>query len=123
MSILRSRGRLRSGTRSGLGSGGPPAGRHSNEPKQSAEDHEQDQPTQEQRKQRDVERRPFESKLPQHASAVKHPVPGRVRHNRRKDNRSHALGHRVAKEKLQHGNKENKYEKLAELDPDIERKQ
>src|SRR5262249_19789792 len=122
MSILRSRGRLRSGTRSGLGSGGPPAGRHSNEPKQSAEDHEQDQPTQEQRKQRDVERRPFESKLPQHASAVEHPVPGRVRHNRRKDDRARTLGNRVAEEKLQKGNEQDKDKELAKLDADVERK-
>ncbi len=61
--------------------------------------------------------------LSQAIGALHHPMPGRVRHQRRENDGPHALRHNPSEQQFQSRDQQHQYQELSQLDPDIERQQ
>src|SRR5678816_3635554 len=68
-----------------------------------------------------IERRQLDTILSEYRATVEHPMPSRVRHERREDDRAHALGDDVLERPRERMDREPDDEQLSELDPDVER--
>src|SRR5258708_7751176 len=78
-------------------------------PEHASKHQEHHQPAQCAREEKSGEGRPLESELTEKASAVQHPMPAGVSHQRRKNDGAHALRDCVAKEKLQHRDEQDEH--------------
>src|SRR5229473_1493140 len=86
------------------------------DPEKTAEDQEQHHPTQRACKQNACEGRPLEAELSKDMSAVQHPVPGGMSHQRGKDDGTHTFRDSVMEKELQHRDEQDEHKELPQFD-------